>query len=97
MEWSTGRNIIESSWENTIVSQQGSQSLIYLKCDIRTIYQYVPSSSSAPDGENTLSDEFVTQHTITLQKSDIGYRLIADAYDEEPTGMRSSSYVDTTR
>lgn len=97
MEWSTGRNIIESTWESTIVSQQGSQALIYLKCDIKTIYQYVPSSDGAADAEKISSDEFVTQHTITLQKSDIGYRLIADAYEEQATGMRSASYVNTAR
>lgn len=96
MEWNMGQNIIESTWENTLVSQQGSQSLIYLKCDIKTRYQYLPFSDST-SSVGTLNDEFVTQHTITLQKGNTGYRLIADAYEEALTGMRSISYVDTAR
>ena len=95
MEWLMQRRITDSTWQNTIVSQQNSGTLIYLKCDIHIQYDYL-SAFDGEDNGNAMQDEFVTQHTITLQKGENGYRLIADAYIEEPTGMRSSTYMDTT-
>lgn len=95
MEWRMQRKITDSTWQNTIVSQQNSGTLIYLKCDINIQYDYLAAFDGEAEGD-AMQDTFVTQHTITLQKGENGYRLIADAYIEEPTGMRSSTYMDTT-
>lgn len=99
MEWSTSRQIINCSWNNEVLSQQESDTLVYLRCDVQTTYDYIPFAASLTESamESAQSDTFTTQHTITLQRGQSGYRLIADAYNEEPTGMHSSTYVNTSR
>ena len=98
MEWRTSRQIVACTSSNDLLSQQESDTLVYLRCDIQTTYDYIPFAASMTESamQTAQSDTFTTQHTITLQRGEAGYRLIADAYNEEPTGMHSSAYVNTS-